>query len=98
MVKLTPDSVPLLPRHTRLKQDKVRERWLLLAPERVLVPDETAVAVLQRLDGEKTLREVAEDLAQTYAAPLELIENDCLKLLQDLADKGLVTQKEDVHG
>ena len=35
--------VPRLPRHIKLRFDKQRDRWVVLAPERVLVPDETAL-------------------------------------------------------
>lgn len=34
---------PVLPRHARLKFDDTRQRWVILAPERVLAPDEIAV-------------------------------------------------------
>ncbi len=44
-------SLPRLPRHVKLRFDKARERWVVLAPERVLMPDETALEVLQRCDG-----------------------------------------------
>jgi pyrroloquinoline quinone biosynthesis protein D len=77
-----------------LRHDKVRGRWVLLAPERVLVPDDIAVAVLQRLDGVRTLREVADALAADYAAPPELILNDVIALLQGLADKNFLTATE----
>ena len=36
-------SVPRLARGVRLRFDRVRDAWLLLAPERVLMPDEAAV-------------------------------------------------------
>lgn len=88
-------SVPRLPRHVKLRHDKVRDRWVILAPERVLVPDETAVAVLTRVDGARSVAAIAEDLARAYDAPVELILGDSVALLQDLADKGfLVTVTE----
>jgi len=52
------------------------------------------VAVLQRLDGVRTLREVADALAADYAAPPELILNDVIALLQGLADKNFLTATE----
>lgn len=91
---LTRDSVPKLPRHIVLRHDKVRGRWVILAPERVLVPDEIAVTVLQRLDGVKTLARIAADLARDYSAPVERIEADIIALLQDLADKTFLTATE----
>lgn len=91
---LTPDSVPKLPRHIVLRHDKLRGRWVILAPERVLVPDDIAVTVLQRLDGAKSVAQIAADLARDFTAPVEVIQTDVLALLQDLADKNFLTATE----
>ena len=91
------DSVPRLPRHVKLRHDKARDRWLILVPERVLVPDDTAVAVLSRVDGARSVREIAADLAQTYQAPVDVILADSVALLQDLADKGFLAVMEAPH-
>lgn len=97
--RIAGQSVPRLPRHVQLRHDRTRERWVILAPERVLVPDETAAAVLRLVDGSRSVAEIAADLAQAYAAPVELILGDCVTLLQDLADKGfLVTVAERSDG
>ena len=96
--QIAADSVPKLPRHVKLKHDKTRDRWVILAPERVLVPDDTAVAVLRLVDGATSVTAIAEALARTYTAPLDLILADSLTLLQDLADKGfLLTVLETPH-
>jgi len=63
---------------------------VLLAPERVLTPDQTAVAVLKLCDGQRTVEEIAETLAEEYSAPVETITTDVLDLLQGLADKGYI--------
>ncbi|TNC72960.1 pyrroloquinoline quinone biosynthesis peptide chaperone PqqD [Rubellimicrobium roseum] len=91
------DSVPRLPRHVKLRHDKARDRWLILVPERVLVPDDTAVAVLSRVDGARSVRDIATDLAQTYQAPVDVILADSVALLQDLADKGFLAVTEAPH-
>lgn len=91
------DSVPRLPRHVKLRHDKARDRWLILVPERVLVPDDTAVAVLSRVDGARSVRDIADDLAQTYQAPVDVILADSVALLQDLADKGFLAVTEAPH-
>lgn len=83
-------SIPKLPRHVKLKHDKTRDRWVILAPERVLVPDDTAVAVLSRMNGTASVAAIAEDLSKTYSAPVDLILTDSIALLQDLADKGFL--------
>jgi pyrroloquinoline quinone biosynthesis protein D len=85
-----PDSVPLLPRHIKMRHDAARDRWLILAPERVFTPDVIAVAVLQLCDGSRSVEVIAGELAQTYSAPKERILADVVAMLQDLADKGVV--------
>ena len=62
----------------------------MLAPERVLTPDQTAVAVLKLCDGKRTVEKIVEALAKDYSAPAEIIRTDVLDLLQGLADKGYV--------
>ena len=84
------DSRPALPRYVKLRHDAGRDRWIMLAPERVLTPDAIAVEVLELCDGERTVAEVAELLAADYNAPAEAIAADIVALLQDLADKGYI--------
>ena len=87
---LTPDSIPALPRHVQLRFDKVRARWVILAPEKVLVPDEISVEVLQLCDHSRNIADMVTVLAEKYTADPALIQADCLTLLQDLADKGFL--------
>ena len=92
---LDPASIPIFPRHFKFRFDKVRERWVILVPERVLVPDEISVEVLQLCDGDRRVDAVVAVLAKKFAADPALILTDCLALLQDLADKGyLLTRSE----
>jgi len=84
-------SVPKLPRHIKLRHDAARDRWLILAPERVFTPDAIAVAVLQLCDGSRRVEAIATELGQTYSAPADRIIADIISMLQDLADKGVVT-------
>jgi pyrroloquinoline quinone biosynthesis protein D len=81
---------PFLPAYLKLRHDAGRGRWVLLAPERILTPDDTAVAVLKLCDGKRTVEEITEALAKDYAAPADVIRNDVLELLQGLADKGYI--------
>lgn len=84
-------SRPMLPRHARLRFDETRARWVLLVPERVLAPDETAVEVLQLCDG-RTVGEIVDALAANYAAERGRILGDVVAMLQDLAEKGFLTE------
>ena len=83
---------PVLPRHAKLKFDETRQVWVILAPERVLAPDEIAVEVLKLCDGVRSVADMADQLAQKYAAPREAIMTDVIAMLQDLADKGFLTE------
>jgi pyrroloquinoline quinone biosynthesis protein D len=46
--QLSAEARPGLAPGVRLTFDKARDQWVVLAPERVLVPDETALEILQR--------------------------------------------------
>jgi pyrroloquinoline quinone biosynthesis protein D len=84
------ETRPHLPAYLKLRHDAGRDRWILLAPERVLTPDQTAVAVLKLCDGKRTVDDIVTVLAKEYSAPAEVIRTDVFDLLQGLADKGYV--------
>jgi pyrroloquinoline quinone biosynthesis protein D len=84
------ESVPALPRHVKLRHDAARGAWVLLAPERVLMPDEVAVEILKRCDGRRSVAEIVDDLRAAYDAPREEIAGDVLAMLRDLAEKGMI--------
>ncbi len=90
-VTISETSVPRLPRGVKLRFDKAREQWLVQAPERVLVPDPIALEVLKRCDGKADVGAIADDLAATYEAAREEILGDVIEMLQDLADRAVVT-------
>jgi pyrroloquinoline quinone biosynthesis protein D len=91
-ISVSEASRPVLPRHAKLKYDETRQVWVILAPERVLAPDEIAVEVLQLCDGIRSVGDVADQLVAKYAAPREAILSDVIAMLQDLADKGFLTE------
>jgi len=84
------ETRPYLPAYLKLRHDAGRDRWVLLAPERVLTPDQTAVAVLKLCDGKRAVKDIVEALAKEYSAPADVIRADVLDLLQGLADKGYI--------
>ena len=49
------------------------------------------MAVLKLCDGSRSVAIIAGELAQAYKAPMERILADIVPMLQDLADKGVVT-------
>ena len=87
---VTEASRPALPRHIKMRHDAGRGRWILLAPERVFEPDDTAVAVLRLCDGTRSVGDIAALLSEEYQAPVDVITRDVVAMLQDLADKGVV--------
>src|ERR1700687_2173479 len=91
-ISVSEASRPLLPRHARLKFDETRQRWVILAPERVLAPDEIAVEVLQLCDGLRSVEQLIDQLAAKYAAERAAISTDVIAMLQDLADKRFLTE------
>jgi pyrroloquinoline quinone biosynthesis protein D len=85
-------AVPRLAPHMRLKFDQHRQTWTVQAPERTFLLDAIAHAIVSRCDGTMPVAGVVEDLCGTFPdAPRELIEKDVFALLQDFADKGVVT-------
>ena len=86
-----PESVPRLARGARLREDATRGgRWVVMAPERMFVPDDTALEVLRLLDGARSVDAIVDSLAARYAAPREEIAADVLALLRKLGEKGVV--------
>jgi pyrroloquinoline quinone biosynthesis protein D len=91
-ISVSEASRPVLPRHAKLKFDETRQRWVILAPERVLAPDDIAVEVLQLCDGVRSVAGIADQLAEKYTAERAAILTDVVAMLQDLADKGFLTE------
>jgi pyrroloquinoline quinone biosynthesis protein D len=87
---LTAASVPRLARGMRLREDTARGRWVVMAPERMFIPDETALEVLRLVDGTRSLEAIAEILATRFTAPREEILADILAMLHELAGKGVI--------
>src|SRR5690242_7425125 len=86
------DTRVVMPRHVKILHYAGRDKWIILAPERVFNPDETAVAVLKLCDGQRSVKDIAETLSAEYQAPIEVITNDIVAMLQDLSDKGVVVR------
>jgi pyrroloquinoline quinone biosynthesis protein D len=91
-ISVSETSRPVLPRHAKLRFDETRQRWVILAPERVLAPDEIAVEILQLCDGARNVAEMIDQLAAKYVADRAAIGADVIAMLQDLADKGFLTE------
>lgn len=88
---LTPQSIPRLAPHMRLRHDTVRGQWTVQAPERSFLLDDIAQIILSRCDGKANLEDVIASLCADFPdAPYDVIAADVTALLQDLIDKGVV--------
>lgn len=84
------DKCPRLAGFVRMAFDEVRDRWILQAPERVLVLDETSKEILDLCDGKDSASTIVSRLASDYDAPIDVIEHDVLAVLQLLDEKNLL--------
>ena len=80
--------IPRFARGVRLHEDKARGRWVVMAPERMFVPDETALEVLRLVDGARDVEAILDALAAKFDAPREDIAADVRPMLEDLVAKG----------
>jgi pyrroloquinoline quinone biosynthesis protein D len=88
-LQVSASSVLRLAPHIVFRFDDTRQRWIMMAPERLMLPDEQAVEILQLVDGKTGVGAIIDTLATRYTeAPRDLIATDVTAMLQDLADKG----------
>lgn len=90
-MNISQSSVPVLRRGVRRQFDAVRNSAVLLAPERVVLLDEIADAIIGECGAGGNVREIANHLALRFQAPPDEVEADVIEFLQELFDKGLLT-------
>ncbi|HXS25376.1 MAG TPA: pyrroloquinoline quinone biosynthesis peptide chaperone PqqD [Gemmatimonadales bacterium] len=84
---LTLDSVPRLWRLARLDYDPVRQRRVLLYPEGAVLLNETGAAVLELVDGKRTVGEIAMILGERYQTD---VSTDVAEYLSTLEERELI--------
>ena len=78
---------PKLAPHASVRFNEARGEWLMMMPEAVVVLNETAAAVLNLCDGNRSVDGIVDALGADY----EGVEAaDVEDLLRDLADQRLV--------
>jgi pyrroloquinoline quinone biosynthesis protein D len=87
---ITAESRPRLAAKARLRFDRKASRYMLLYPERGLVLNTTGADVLQRCDGDRTVRGIAEELAGKYGQEPAAVEREVMSFLRRMAERGLV--------
>lgn len=83
-------AIPAFRRGVRLRFDTVRGAWVLLAPEKLFMPDEIAVEILHLVDGHRSIDAIVDELATRFTAPRDQIATDVFATLDDLAARGAV--------
>jgi coenzyme PQQ biosynthesis protein PqqD len=81
------DSVPALWRLARIDFDPVRNRPVLLYPEGAVLLNETGRAILELVDGRRSIREIAGLLGERYQAD---VTADVAEYLSHLAERELI--------
>ncbi len=88
---ITAESIPALRRGIRRRFDATRNAHVLLGPERVIVLDDIAAAILELVDGGSSVARIAGVLAERFAEDAVLVESDVLEFVRDMVEKGLAT-------
>jgi pyrroloquinoline quinone biosynthesis protein D len=79
--------VPRLWRLARLDYDPVRQRRVLLYPEGAVLLNETGAAVLELVDGTRTVGEIAMILGERYQTD---VSTDVAEYLSTLEERELI--------
>lgn len=91
-IAVLPTNRPHLARQIRLQWDSVREQQVLLAPEGVLVLNQTGATILGLCDGERTVVEIVEGLRGRYD---RVAEDEVRNFLSRLAAKRWVELEDE---
>jgi coenzyme PQQ biosynthesis protein PqqD len=89
-VAMTGETVPRLWRLARLDHDPVRGRPVLLYPEGAVLLNDTGKAVLELVDGRRSVAEISRILGERYQAD---VSADVVQYLSDLARKELIRDR-----
>jgi pyrroloquinoline quinone biosynthesis protein D len=82
------ESKPSLAREARLRYEEVRKADMLLLPERVVKLNPTGAAILRLCDGQRTVREIAQELSARYGG--NNLEEDVLQFLIQVSQQGWI--------
>ena len=84
---MTPESVPTLWKLARMDFDPVRNRPVLLYPEGAVLLNDTGRAILELVDGRRSIGEIARILGERYRAD---VTADVAEYLSHLAERELI--------
>ncbi len=86
-VAISSDAVPRLWRLARLDYDPARQRPVLLYPEGAVLLNDTGRAILELVDGQRTVAQIAAELGQRYQTD---VTADVTEYLSHLAERELI--------
>ncbi len=86
-VAMSPDTVPRIWRLARLDYDPARQRPVLLYPEGAVLLNDTGRAILELVDGQRTVAQIAAELGARYQTD---VTADVTDYLSYLAERELV--------
>lgn len=81
------DAVPRLWRLARLDYDPARQRSVLLYPEGAVLLNETGRAILELVDGTRSVARIAAELSERYRTD---VTADVTEYLSRLAERELI--------
>jgi pyrroloquinoline quinone biosynthesis protein D len=81
------DAVPRLWRLARLDYDPARQRPVLLYPEGAVLLNDTGRAILELVDGRRSVAEIAAEQGARYHAD---VTTDVVEYLSGLAERELI--------
>ena len=81
---------PRLAAKVRVQIDRVGGGSILLYPERVMMLNTTAAAVVALCDGSRSKGEITAELAERFAAPADQLAADVSEFLRQLSERGLL--------
>ena len=81
------DTVPRIWRLARLEYDPVRQRPVLLYPEGAVLLNDTGRAILELVDGQRTVAQIAAELSARYQTD---VTADVTDYLSHLAERELI--------
>jgi pyrroloquinoline quinone biosynthesis protein D len=83
-------SHPRLTSKARLHYDRHAQQHMLLYPEKGLVLNQTALAILQLCTGEHSVADIVLRLRQGFGTAPERVERDVLSFLVTLEQRALI--------
>ncbi|MGH7370044.1 MAG: pyrroloquinoline quinone biosynthesis peptide chaperone PqqD [Candidatus Methylomirabilaceae bacterium] len=82
---------PRLAPKARLRWDEIEKRYMLVFPEAALMLNDTAPEILKLCDGERTVEEIIDSLAQRFTGvDRHVIEDDVIGFLTRIKARGLL--------